>query len=38
MATEKEEVILDLIVEKGEAIKELEQTKIAIINLKMEQQ
>lgn len=34
----KEEVILDFKVEQGEAIKELEQTKVAIINLKKEQQ
>lgn len=33
----KEEIILDFKVEQGEAIAELEQTKIAIINLKKEQ-
>lgn len=33
----KEEVILDFKVEQGEAIAELEQTKVAIINLKKEQ-
>lgn len=33
----KEEIILDFKVEQGEAIKDLEQTKVAIINLKKEQ-
>lgn len=37
MASEKEEIILDFKVEQGDALKELEQTKVAIINLKKEQ-